>query len=112
MRHPRILDVMRAVRAAMRAHDEIRAFWYAPTQRLRLGGDGASPARVPEIEIVVEPRGGASLDHAAIARELTELLRPAVVAVRTYAGEAEERHLFRLISRDEPYEQRARGEGS
>ncbi len=112
MRHPRILDVMRAVRAVARAHEEIRAFWYAPTRRLPLGGDASAPSRVPEIEVVVEPRAGAAPDFARLGRELSDLLRPAVVHVRAYRGDAEERHLFRLTSRAEVFERRAHGEGS
>ncbi len=113
MRHPRILDVMRAVRVAARVHPEIRAFFYAPARRLRLEGDGGSNARVPELEVVVEPRDGESPDLDAIARELTDLLRPAVVAVRTHKGDGEDRSLFRLLSRDEAsYAARKRGEGA
>lgn len=109
MRHPRILDVMRAVRVVALAHKEIRSFWYAPVRRLELAGQLAAAPSVPELEVAVEPQASASPDFDAIARELTALLRPAVVAVRAYRGDGEERHLFRLISWDEAYEQRQRG---
>ncbi len=109
MRQPRILDVMRAVRAVAPDHPEIRAFWYAPAQRLHLAGRAP---KAPEVEVAVEPRSPGSADFDVIARELSAQLRPATVAVRTYRGDAEERHLFRIVSAEEEAEEaRAHGQG-
>lgn len=90
---------MRAVREVALAHGDVRSFWYAPERRLPLGGrrDGD----VPKVVVVVEARPATSPDFDAIAKDLSTLLHPAEVAVRAYRGDAEERHLFRLISTEE-----------
>lgn len=104
MRHPKILDVMHAVREVARAREGVRSFWYAPQRRLHLAGRGADGGPVPKLEVVVEPRSSAAPDLEAIARDLSRLLHPVEVAVRAYLGDAEERHLFRLISCEEDRE--------
>jgi hypothetical protein len=106
MRQPRILDVVGAVRAVAPRHDEIRAWWYVPPQRLRLRGDApASSADKPSIEVVVE--SDTAPDFDAIARELSRSLAAVPVAVRAFRGEREERHLFRLLSRGDVESARA-----
>jgi len=95
---------MRAVRSVALGHGEIRAWWYAPRRRLRLRGElpEKSPGG-PSVEVVVEAPPSSQAHFDAIARELTPLLGGTVrVVVRAYLGDAEERHLFRLISNSNP----------
>ncbi len=96
-RQPRILDVLGAVRQVAAEHRDVTTWWYAPPQRLRLAGELPRPAPpAPELEVVVEGQVEPAA-HEVIARALSERLRPAVVSVRAYRGDFEERPLFRLV---------------
>ena len=98
MRRPSILDVLRAVRDVSRAHPDVRAWWYAPGRGLRPQGALAGEEAGGALEVVVETDGGAA-DLARIGSELSDRLRSGPVSVRAHRGEAEERQLYRLLSR-------------
>lgn len=99
MRHPRVLDVMRAVKALSTGHRDVDAWWYAPPPRLHVAGERSTGASSkPRIELVVEGRPFAPSELEAMARELSILLGWASVAVRAHRGDAEDQHLFRLLS--------------
>jgi hypothetical protein len=102
MRRPSILDVVRAVTSTAPGHPEIESWWYAPPQRLRIGGDVAMPGQTFAIELVVEPEQGARVDRDRIAAEVAGFLRGASVTVRDYRGPSDDRHLFRLLRRRSP----------
>ena len=98
MRRPSILDVLRAVREVGPAHPRVRAWWYAPGRRLRLPGGLAGEDTGATLEIVVETDGdGADLER--IGGDLADRLRPGPVSVRFHRGNAEERQLYRLLSK-------------
>ncbi len=115
MRQARILDVLRAVTEVAPAHPEVEAWWYAPPRRLRLrgerrrdaGGDacgGGSGARggsegAPAVEVVVEAGSATSPDCVGIAAALARWLPGSPLSVRLHRAAAEERQLFRLVSR-------------
>ena len=54
MRQPSILDVLRAVRDVGPTHPEVRAWWYAPGQRVRLQGVLAGEEARDALEVVIE----------------------------------------------------------
>jgi hypothetical protein len=98
MKSATILDVLHAVTRVAREHREVEAWWYAPSRRLRLGGESpaAGPAQVPEVAI--DTATGAVVDEELLARELKALLGTNDVRVRRYQGAAEPRALFRLVT--------------
>ena len=53
MRHPRILDVVAAVRRVAPSHRDVHAWWYAPPRRLHVDGAKAASAH-DSIEVVIE----------------------------------------------------------
>jgi hypothetical protein len=97
MRHPRILDVLGAVREVAPGYPEVTTWWYAPPPRLRLSGE--LPARSPApaaLEVVVE--GATEADaRERIARELVSRLGWSALSVRAFRGELEARPLYRLV---------------
>lgn len=95
-RQPRILDVLRAVKAVAHLHPEVIAWWYAPPQRLRLGGALPSADRLP-VEVAVEPPDAEVENGKAFAADLARELG-VTVAVRGHRGGGEGRKLFRLLS--------------
>lgn len=99
MRQPSILDVLRAVRDVGVAHPEVRAWWYAPTRRLRLQGEVPSAGGNPEIEIAIEV-DKQKPDLEGISAKIEEVLGCRPVSVRPHRGSGEERQLYRLFSRD------------
>lgn len=101
-RPPSILDVVRALKSVAPAHAEVRAWWYAPLQRLRLAGEQPQDRlqALPVVEVALQADPDQSPDSEVIARELAEYLAPARVTVRRYRGRAaEDARLFRLLSR-------------
>ncbi|HYZ90108.1 MAG TPA: hypothetical protein VE620_12490 [Myxococcales bacterium] len=98
MRQPSILDVLRAVRDVGAAHPEVRAWWYAPPQRLRLQGAVPSAGERPPIEIAIEVDKG-EVDLKGMSSKFEELLDCRPVSVRPHRGAGEERQLYRLFSR-------------
>ena len=101
MRQPSILDVLRAVREVGPTHPEVRAWWYAPGQRVRLQGVLAGEEARDALEVVIEADGDGA-DLPRIAGDLADRLRHGRVAVRRHRGNAEERQLYRLLSRGKP----------
>jgi hypothetical protein len=98
MKQPSILDVIQGVKRVASAHPEVDVWWYAPPVRLRLGGELPRTAgAASSIEVVVE---GSGVVCARIAQDLSLALADADVTVRIYRGDAEERQLFRVMSRD------------
>ena len=99
-RPPRILDVLSAVGRVAPQHPEIESWWYAPRRRMPLNGE--LPRRSSELlplEIVVQSRSDTSASTCTnVAFELAAYLGEHV-GVREHRGEAEERHLFRLLTR-------------
>lgn len=100
MRQPSILDVLRAVRDVGVAHPEVRAWWYAPAQRLRLQGEVPSNRGAAQLEIAIEVDKD-SADLKGISAELEGVLGCRPVSVRPHRGAGEERQLYRLFSRGE-----------
>jgi hypothetical protein len=98
MRRPSILDVLRAVRDVSRIHPGVRAWWYAPGHGLRLQGSLAGEGAGGTLEVVVESDDERA-DLARIGGELSGRLRHGPVSVRRHRGHAEERQLYRLLSR-------------
>jgi len=98
MRRSSILDVLRAVRDVGSAHPEVRAWWYAPGRRLPLPGALAGEEAGKTLEVVVEI-DDAGADLAGISGDLAARLRQGPVSVRAHQGNAEERQLYRLLSR-------------
>ena len=99
MRQPSVLDILRAVKEVGPAHAEVRAFWYAPTRKLRLQGELPGSQTSGGVEVVVEVDTPA-IDLTAIADELGRSLRGVPVTVRRHRGASEERQLYRLWSRE------------
>jgi hypothetical protein len=99
MRQPSILDVLRAVRDVGAAHPEVRAWWYAPAQRLRLQGAVPEQGENPSIEIAIEVDKD-DADLKGISAKIEDLLGCRPVSVRPHRGSGEERQLYRLLSRE------------
>ncbi len=99
MRQPSILDMLRAVKEVGSAHAEVRAFWYAPTRRLRLQGELPGSQASESVEVVVEADSTA-IDLSVIGDALGRSLRGVPVTVRRHRGASEERQLYRLWSRE------------
>ena len=102
MRQPSILDMLRAVKEVGSAHADMRAFWYAPTRRLRLQGElpgSQAPESVEVVEVVVEADSPA-IDLSVLGDALGRSLRGVPVTVRRHRGASEERQLYRLWSRE------------
>jgi len=98
MRRPSILDVLRAVRDVSRTHPGVCAWWYAPGHALRLQGALAGGEARPALEVVVETDDD-GIDLARIGGEISARLRHGPVSVRRHRGNAEDRQLYRLLSR-------------
>ena len=103
MRQPSILDVLHAVSEVGASHPEIHTWWYAPVRRMRLRGEMLREEHGrAELEVVVEA-GSPDADLSRIGRELAESLGGGgAVSVRKHRGQAEERQLYRLLTRQEP----------
>lgn len=97
MRRPSILDVLCAVREVSRSHPEVRAWWYAPGHALRLRGALTGEGGGGALEVVVETDD--NVDLARIGGEISDRLHRVPVSVRPRRGDAEERQLYRLLSR-------------
>jgi hypothetical protein len=102
LKQPSILDVVHGVKSVAPAHPEVAVWWYTPPQRLRLAGELPRPASAPAeltIEVVVAGSSGSTIACDQIAGELSRALAGIPVAVRPHRGAAEERPLFRIVSR-------------
>ena len=99
MRQPSILDMLRAVKEVGSAHADVRAFWYAPTRRLRLQGELPGSQASESVEVVVEADSPA-IDLSVLGDALGRSLRGVPVTVRRHRGASEERQLYRLWSRE------------
>jgi hypothetical protein len=99
MRQPSILDMLRAVKQVGSAQAEVRAFWYAPTRKLRLRGEVPGSQTPESVEVVVDVDSPA-IDLSVIADALGRSLQGVPVTVRRHRGASEERQLYRLWSRE------------
>jgi hypothetical protein len=88
MRSPSVLDVVQAVTHLAASHPEVGVWWYT-----RSGVAGG-----PAILLVLEPRGGALPDTAAIGAALAARFGPEAVALRLHRGAAETQSLYRLLT--------------
>ncbi len=102
MKQPSILDVVHGVKTVAPGHPDVRVWWYTPPQRLRLAGElpTSGPAEIA-LEVVLEAPSADALRCALIAKELSLALSGAKVGVRLHKGAAEERPLFRIVTRAE-----------
>ena len=99
MRHPSILDVVRAVTTIAPAHPEVRTWWYSPASQFRLHGelDRDSGERVP-LEVAVEFETSTPPDFDEISAELANRLWMNPITVRPHRGAEERQRLVRILS--------------
>lgn len=102
MRHPSILDVVRAITNIAANHPRVTTWWYAPNPRFRLRGEvGKSLAEPTPLEVVVQTTSGDTVDYSAIAADVSRQFSNHPVTARPHQG-ADEKRLFRVLSVERP----------
>lgn len=98
MRHPSILDVVRAITTIAPNHPQVTTWWYVPNPRFRLRGEVGKNLKQPTpLEVVVETAAAAAADCSAIAADVSRQLSNQPVNARLHQGESEKR-LFRVLT--------------
>ncbi len=99
MRHPSILDVVRAVTAVAPRYPQVITWWYRPASRFRLQGESGTAAEpTPRIEVLVTLSNASQIDEETVASELSRLLAGAAVRVAERRGAGLEGRLVRVLS--------------